>query len=109
MGENDESQNEIYLSPSKTELSTGVCAMPMSFIAVGNKELGKAGRTGSLICSECHQAMRAREKGAGVESAGVPVLEESWGVRGHRPFLRGHFKIVIQNLSCVVCHRVQPL
>jgi hypothetical protein len=52
MGETDESQNEIYLSPSKIELSTGVCAMSymsMSFIAVGNKELEKAGRTSSLV------------------------------------------------------------
>jgi hypothetical protein len=94
MGETDEFQNEISLSPSKTELSAGVCAMSMSmpFIAVGNKELGKAGRTSSLIFSECHQAMKAREKGGGgVESASVPVLEKSWGVRGHRSFLRGHF------------------
>jgi hypothetical protein len=50
-----------------------------------------------------------RAAGAGVELAGVPVLGESWGVRGHRQFFRGHFKIVTQNSSCVVCHRVQPL
>jgi hypothetical protein len=36
MGETDESQNEIYLSHSKSVLSTGVCAMSMSFI-VGNE------------------------------------------------------------------------
>ncbi len=34
--------------------------MSMSFIAVGNEELGKAGRTVSLIFSDC-QAMRGRE------------------------------------------------
>jgi hypothetical protein len=50
-----------------------------------------------------------KAEGAGVESAGAPVLRESWGVCGHRSFLREHFKIVIQNSSCVVCHRVQPL
>ncbi len=43
--------------------------MSMPFIAVGNEELVKAGRTGSLIFSEC-QAIRGRE-GAGIELVGV--------------------------------------
>ncbi len=80
-----------------------------------------------------------RGEGAGVELAGVPVLGESWeygdtgrfsgdtsvfahGAKvtvpktvvdpwgwGRGSNLRGHFKIIIQNSSCVVCHRVQPL
>jgi hypothetical protein len=62
MGETGEFQNEIYLSHSKSVLSTRICAMSISFIAVGNEELGKVGRTVSLIFSEC-QAMRGPEGG----------------------------------------------
>ncbi len=80
MGETDESQNEIYLSHSKSVLSTGVCAMSMSFIAVGNEELGKVGRTGSLIFSEC-QATRGREGGEGEQWSNLPV-SPCWGRLG---------------------------
>jgi hypothetical protein len=31
--------------------------------------------------------------GGEVKLAGVPALGESWGVRGHQPFFRGHLRI----------------